>query len=94
MDGLGVLNTLRANDAYAGLPVILLTAIKDVDDRIEGLDAGADDYITKPFHIDEVVARVRALLRIQDPQQRVVDRENQLSHVQGVGQTLVFAPHQ
>jgi DNA-binding response OmpR family regulator len=93
MDGLSVLKILRSDDTYAGLPVILLTARKDIEDRVEGLDAGADDYITKPFHIGEVVARVRALLRIKHLQQRVVDREKRLSHVQGVGQTLVTLSH-
>ena len=63
MDGLSVLKILRAEEAYAALPVILLTARKDVEDRVEGLDAGADDYITKPFSVNELVARVKAVLR-------------------------------
>jgi DNA-binding response OmpR family regulator len=93
MDGLAVLKILRAEEAYAGMPVILLTARKDVEDRVEGLDAGADDYITKPFHIGEVVARIRSHLRIQELQQTVVEREKRISHVQGVGQTLVTLSH-
>ena len=60
LDGLGVLKILRSEETYANLPVILLTARKDVEDRVEGLDAGADDYITKPFHIGKVIARIRA----------------------------------
>lgn len=48
MDGLQVLQVLRKKEAYASLPVIMLTARKEYEDRIAGLDAGADDYITKP----------------------------------------------
>lgn len=93
LDGLGVLKILRSEDTYENLPVILLTARKDVEDRVEGLDAGADDYITKPFHIGEVVARIRALLRIQELQHRMIDHERRLAQIQGVGQTLVTLSH-
>lgn len=93
MDGLEVLKILRGEETHANLPVILLTARKDIDDRVEALDAGADDYITKPFHIGEVVARIRAQLRIVDLQKTMIDREKRLAHVQGVGQTLVTLSH-
>ena len=93
MDGLTVLKLLRADDAYTGMPVILLTARKDIEDRVEGLDAGADDYITKPFHIGEVTARIRSHLRIQELQQNVIDREKRLSQIEGIGQTLVTLSH-
>ena len=60
-DGLDVLRDLRAGGS--SLPVIILTARDDTSDRIAGLEAGADDYIGKPFHFDELVARIRARLR-------------------------------
>lgn len=61
LDGLSVLRNLRARgDAR---PVLLLTAQGDVEARVRGLDAGADDYLTKPFDMDELEARIRALLR-------------------------------
>ena len=60
-DGLEVLRDLRAGGS--SLPVIILTARDDTSDRIAGLEAGADDYIGKPFHFDELVARIRARLR-------------------------------
>ena len=61
IDGLGVTRRLRGKgDA---LPVLLLTARDGVADRVAGLDAGADDYLVKPFAIAELLARVRALLR-------------------------------
>ena len=61
MDGLSVLKALRA--AKKDLPVIFLTALGQVDDRVEGLAAGGDDYLTKPFHFSELLARVGALAR-------------------------------
>jgi two-component system response regulator MprA len=61
MDGLEVCRRLR--DSGSKLPVLMLTARAEVESRVEGLDAGADDYVTKPFALDELLARVRALLR-------------------------------
>ena len=60
-DGLEVLRGLRAKKR--ALPVLILTARDTVDDRIKGLDAGADDYLVKPFDLGELTARLRALLR-------------------------------
>ncbi|MBA2699792.1 MAG: response regulator transcription factor [Nocardioidaceae bacterium] len=60
-DGIDVLRGIRA--AKPALPVIVLTARAEVADRVEGLDAGATDYVTKPFSVDELLARVRAHLR-------------------------------
>ena len=61
MSGLDVLHKLR--EQIPGLPLLLLTAKDSVEDRIAGLTAGGDDYVTKPFSIEEVVLRLRALLR-------------------------------
>jgi DNA-binding response OmpR family regulator len=61
--GISWLSRLRANTAFAALPVLMLTARAGERDRVEGLDAGADDYLTKPFSAAELAARVRALLR-------------------------------
>ena len=63
-DGMEVLAAIRA--AKPALPVILLTAKEDVADRVEGLDRGASDYVTKPFSFEELAARVRAHLRQPD----------------------------
>ena len=60
-DGLDVLRTLRREGCRT--PILLLTAKGEVSDRVEGLDAGADDYLPKPFHMAELLARVRAMLR-------------------------------
>ncbi len=65
VDGMTVLRTLRANaeGQKKNIPVIILTARDGLDDRLEGLDAGADDYLVKPFHMSELLARIRAVLR-------------------------------
>lgn len=63
-DGLSVLRQLRAD--HQRLPVLIATARDAVADRVAGLDAGADDYIVKPYDLDELLARVRALLRRAD----------------------------
>lgn len=63
IDGLTVLRRLRSDPATANIPVIVLTARSLAEDRVKGLDLGADDYITKPFDLEELIARVRTVLR-------------------------------
>ena len=64
MDGLAVLRTARGRGVTT--PVLMLTALDRVGDRVDGLDAGADDYLTKPFDTRELLARLRAMLRRRD----------------------------
>jgi DNA-binding response OmpR family regulator len=63
VDGLEICRVVRGNDATAGIPIIMLTARAEESDRIVGLEIGADDYLAKPFSPNELVARVRALVR-------------------------------
>jgi two-component system, OmpR family, alkaline phosphatase synthesis response regulator PhoP len=63
VDGLDVCRLVRANDVTAAMPIIMLTARAEESERIVGLELGADDYLAKPFSPNELVARVRALLR-------------------------------
>lgn len=65
-NGMDTARHLR-NDGYAG-PILMLTALSGTKDKVHGLDAGADDYLTKPFAFEELLARVRALLRRNQPQ--------------------------
>ena len=66
-DGVAMLQALRK--AGISTPALLLTALGETEQKTEGLDAGADDYVTKPFAVDELLARVRALLRRPQQQQ-------------------------
>src|SRR6202034_822788 len=70
LDGLGACRALR--DRGDGTPVLVLTARDTVDDRVAGLDAGADDYLVKPFALRELVARMNALLRRAQPPRDVL----------------------
>lgn len=74
IDGLGVTRLLRAEGI--GTPILMLTARVAVDARVAGLDAGADDYLSKPFDLDELLARLRALLRRARPAGDEPDRES------------------
>ena len=62
-DGLEVCRHIRRSEGLAGIPIIMLTARGDESDKIVGLELGADDYVTKPFSIKELVARIHAVLR-------------------------------
>ncbi|HIU44616.1 MAG TPA: response regulator transcription factor [Candidatus Ventrousia excrementavium] len=66
LDGLTVLRTLRARGSR--LPVLILTAKSEISDKVEGLDSGANDYLTKPFSTAELLARIRAMTRSQTAQ--------------------------
>jgi len=63
IDGLTVLRKMRLDPSMSSIPVIVLTARSLAEDRVKGLDLGADDYITKPFDLEELIARIRTVLR-------------------------------
>lgn len=97
VDGLTVLRRVRA--ASRELPVLVLTALDSLDDRVAGLNAGADDYLTKPFDFPELEARLRALLRRSRPANHKAelghlsfDRDTRRAAVQG--QTLDLSPRE
>jgi two-component system alkaline phosphatase synthesis response regulator PhoP len=79
LSGLEVCRALRADKATAAIPIIMLTARAEESDRIIGLEIGADDYISKPFSPNELVARVRALMR-------------RSTRAEPAGSTLAFGP--
>jgi len=98
VDGLEICRVVRGNARTASIPVIMLTARAEESDRIVGLEIGADDYIAKPFSPNELVARVRALLRRTSRQPApggvatyrsiVVDAERHTVSAAGAGVTL------
>jgi len=79
MDGFEVCRALRAKGCWT--PVLMLTARADVQDRVRGLDAGADDYLTKPFDADELRARVHVGSRVLALQQRLAERVAELQQM-------------
>lgn len=66
MSGMEVCRILKQDKKTASLPIIMVTAFKDLEDKLEGLELGADDYLTKPFELKELIARVRSLFRRLD----------------------------
>lgn len=76
MDGLEICRQVRRHDKFAGIPILMLTARSGEADRVVGLELGADDYVTKPFSMRELIARIRALLRRHEttPQRTSVQR--------------------
>jgi DNA-binding response OmpR family regulator len=75
LDGVTVCRALRRESANVATPVLMLTARRDEADKVLGLDSGADDYLTKPFGVRELMARVRALLRRGPARQAEVDAD-------------------
>jgi len=65
MDGFQVARALRANPESRAIPILMLTALRELEDKVKGLEAGADDFLTKPFNAIELLARTRSLLRIK-----------------------------
>lgn len=66
VDGFTICQRLRRDERTSGIPILMLTALSQTKDKVEGFNAGADDYLTKPFELEELLARVRALLRRTD----------------------------
>jgi two-component system phosphate regulon response regulator PhoB len=99
MSGIDLCRRLRADKRYQPVPIIMLTARGEEQDRVSGLDSGADDYITKPFSPRELVSRIRAVLRRRAPQmtEEPVEagglRLDPVSHrVTGNGRALELGP--
>ncbi|QTH64434.1 phosphate regulon transcriptional regulator PhoB [Psychrosphaera ytuae] len=67
MSGIQVAKKIKQSDSYKHIPIIMLTARSEEDDKIQGLEVGADDYITKPFSPKELIARIKAVLRRTQP---------------------------
>ena len=67
LSGIDVCKNLRKDNSFKDLPIIMLTAKGEEEDKVKGLESGADDYITKPFSFNELMARIKAVLRRTDP---------------------------
>jgi DNA-binding response OmpR family regulator len=79
MSGWELTKTLKTDPKYREIPIIMLSALDDVKNKVEGFEMGVDDYITKPFNFAEVLARIRAVLRNRELLGQIAARESRLS---------------
>lgn len=84
------LKTEKVYRKFRGTPIIMFSAMNEVQDKIEGLELGVDDYITKPFNFSEVLARIRVVLRNRELARQVSRRERRLAVVESLNNSLVF----
>ncbi len=75
---------------FRNIPIIMFSAMNEVKDRIDGFEAGVDDYITKPFNFSEVLARIRAVLRSRELTKQLLRREKRIAVVESLNNSLVF----
>src|SRR5258708_19600710 len=90
IDGIEVARQVKSNPDLPFIPIIMQTALDSTENKVEGLEAGADDYITKPIDFPELRARVRSMLRIKRLQETLEDRDRQLLQF---NQPLRSTPH-
>lgn len=83
-DGFSVLKTMREDARYKDIPVIVLTAMGDMDGKIRGMELGADDYVTKPFKLVELQTRINAALKVRDYRKRLTAVEEELAHLRAL----------
>jgi signal transduction histidine kinase len=94
IDGFEVCRRLRADEATAVIPIIMITALKDTEDRIRGLEAGGDDFISKPFDRGELLARVKSLLQIKYYRSMLAEREKFHAVIQDLSHGIIIADGQ
>ena len=75
---------------YRHVPIIMFSAMDEIADRIEGLELGVDDYITKPFNFSEVLARIRAVLHRHELTRQLARREHRLGIIEALNESLIF----
>lgn len=90
IDGFEVCRRLRANEATAVIPIIMITALTETEDRIRGLDSGADDFISKPLDRGELLARVKSLLRIKYYRSMLSEREKFHAVIQDLSHGIII----
>ncbi|MGM0420361.1 MAG: response regulator [Bacillota bacterium] len=83
IDGLTLCRKIKNEEAYNNIPIIMLTARSEEIDKVIGLEIGADDYVSKPFSIRELVARIRAVLRRSSMSEKKIDQQEQTTITSG-----------
>jgi len=94
MDGFEACRRLRADEATAVIPVIMVTALKETEDRIRGLEAGADDFLSKPFDRGELLARVKSLLQVKYYRSMLAEREKFHAVIQDLSHGIIITDGQ
>jgi len=93
LDGYRFVETVRQDPSIRATPVILITAKKETEDKVTGLQKGADDYITKPYNLVELRARIAGMLRLKDVRHELLEREKELERIRTLEQTLMTISH-
>lgn len=89
MNGFDACRTIKENERYRNIPVVMITALKSKEDRIKSIEAGAEDFISKPFNVEEVLARVKMLLRMKELNDRLNDAYNNINNLTSFGEKIV-----
>lgn len=89
MDGFKVCRTLKEDEAFRSIPVVMITALTARDDRIQGIEAGADDFISKPFAEAEVLARIKMLLKMKFLNDRLLSSYNTMIELNAHGEQII-----
>ena len=94
LNGYDVCARIRENEQYSSLPVVIITALSSKKDRIRGIEAGADDFLSKPFNREEVLVRVRTLLKMRELDEELKSSYNRIAAVSELGSQLIkdFTP--
>jgi DNA-binding response OmpR family regulator len=91
--GWEVTRILKTDPEYADFrdtPIVMFSAMDDVQDKIEGFELGVEDYITKPFNFSEVLARIRAILRSKELSLQVIQRERRIALIESLNKSLLY----
>lgn len=91
MDGFEVCRRIKGNENYRNIPVVMITALTSKSDRIKGIEAGAEDFISKPIDDGEVLARIKMLLKLKDLNDRLADSHAQITSLITVGQKIIMS---
>ncbi len=93
ISGFEVCRRLRSEENTRALPILMLTAYGSLDHIVKGLDIGADDYMTKPFEFEELMVRIKSLLRMRWIERELREKETHLARIETMGQLLVTIAH-
>lgn len=89
INGFEVCKIIKADERYKNIPIVMITALTSKEDRIKGIEAGAEDFISKPFDSNEVVARVKMLLKVKESSDRLLNAYNNIISLESFSEQLI-----